>query len=251
MEYLHENAKPFFLEGGEHAVLLTHGFTGSPAHMRPLGERLHQAGFTVQGILLPGHGTSIADMKKSTWQDWLAAELEAVHQLKEKYKYVSVCGLSMGGVLTLLAAEQTDVTSCIPIAAPVKISNPLIGLAKYASLFVKEINWGPASEERTKMLMTEYDQGYSGYPTVRANDLYVLMKKAHRNLYAVSCPTLIVQSHADKTVQPVSAQMIYDGISSKEKDILWLEKVPHVCTISYECDTIAEKMIAHLRAAEK
>lgn len=251
MEYMHENARPFFMEGGEHAVLLTHGFTGSPAHMLPLGERLHWAGFTVRGLLLPGHGTKKEDMLSSTWQDWLQAELDAVHQLKEKYKYVSVCGLSMGGVLTLLAAEQMEVTCCVPIAAPVKISNPLIGLAKYASVFIKEIHWGPASEERTKMLMTEYDQGYSGYPTVRANDLYVLMKKAYRNLYAISCPTLIVQSHADKTVQPVSAQMICDGIGSEKKEILWLERVPHVCTISYECDTIAEKMTVHLRAAEK
>ena len=58
MDIHHENAWPFFLEGGEHAVLLTHGFTGTPAHMRPLGEYLHAQGFTVQGILLPGHGES-------------------------------------------------------------------------------------------------------------------------------------------------------------------------------------------------
>lgn len=251
MEYMHENAKPFFLECGEHAVLLTHGFTGSPAHMRPLGERLHAAGFTVQGILLPGHGTSIADMKKSTWQDWLAAELEAVHQLKEKYKYVSVCGLSMGGVLTLLAAEQMDVTACVPISTPIKIRFPFIGLAKPASYFIKEMRWGPGSAVHDDRLMMEYNIGYSGYPTDKAHDLNILMKKAHRNLYLVNCPTLVVQSHADLTVRSVSAQMIYDGISSREKDILWLEKVPHVCTISYECDKIAEKMIAHLRAAEK
>ena len=58
MEYMHENVKPFFLPGDEHAVLLTHGFTGSAAHMRPLGDYLHAQGFTVRGILLPGHGTS-------------------------------------------------------------------------------------------------------------------------------------------------------------------------------------------------
>ena len=249
-QYMHENARPFFLEGGEHAVLLTHGFTGTPAHMLPLAERLQAAGFTVQGLLLPGHGTDIEDMRKSTWQDWLAAELEAVYQLKKKYKYVSVCGLSMGGVLSLIAAEQTDVTTCVPISAPVKISFPFIGLAKPASLLIKEMRWGPGSAVQDARLMMEYNIGYSGYPTAKAHDLHILMKQAHKNLYLVHCPTLIVQSHADLTVRSVSAKMIYEGVSSTEKEILWLEGVPHVCTISTECDRIAKTMIAHLKKAE-
>lgn len=249
-EYLHEFAAPFFLAGGEHAVLLTHGFTGTPAHMLPLGERLHQAGFTVQGILLPGHGTRMEDMQKSTWQDWLQAQLDAVHQLQEKYRYVSVAGLSMGGVLALIAAQHKDVTACVPISTPVKIRFPLIGLAKPASHFVKYMHWGPGSAVQDERLMPGYNAGYPGYPTARAHDLHVLMKQAYKNLYAVSCPTLVVQSHADLTVRPVSAQLIYEGIASEKKEILWLHGVPHVCTISGECDRIAEAMIEHLRAAE-
>ena len=57
--------QPFFLEGGSHAVLLIHGFTGSAGHMRPLGEALHAQGFTVQGINLPGHATSMEDMGRT------------------------------------------------------------------------------------------------------------------------------------------------------------------------------------------
>ncbi|MBR5232039.1 MAG: alpha/beta fold hydrolase [Clostridia bacterium] len=249
--YLHEYAKPFFLEGGSHAVLMTHGFTGSPSHMRPIAEKLHSAGFTVQGLLLPGHGTKKEDMLKSTWEDWLAAELNAVHELKQKYDHVSVCGLSMGGVLTLIAAQQTDVTACVPIAAPVKIANPLIGLAKYARFVMPEINWKSRDEQSRSMLMPEYDHGYSGYPTKRANDLHILMKKAYKNLYAITCPTLIVQSYGDRTVKSVSAEMIYNGISAQTKEILWLRDVPHVCTITREYPHIAERMIRHLRAAEK
>ena len=50
--------KPFDFPEGNHGVLLIHGFTGSPGHMRPLGEKLREAGFAVRGILLPGHGES-------------------------------------------------------------------------------------------------------------------------------------------------------------------------------------------------
>ena len=88
--------QPFLLEGGDHGVLLIHGFTGSAGHMRLIGEDLHAQGFTVKGINLPGHATSMEDMGKTGWQDWLGAARSAATEMKEKYAHVSVVGLSMG-----------------------------------------------------------------------------------------------------------------------------------------------------------
>ena len=48
-------AKPFFFKGGSEGVLLIHGYTGAPGEMRLLGEFLHSRGYTVLGVLLPGH----------------------------------------------------------------------------------------------------------------------------------------------------------------------------------------------------
>ena len=42
----------------EVGILLVHGFTGSPASMRPWAEYLNQRGYTVKVPLLPGHGTN-------------------------------------------------------------------------------------------------------------------------------------------------------------------------------------------------
>ncbi len=249
MDIRHENARPFYLPGGEHAVLLTHGFTGTPAHMRPLGERLHQAGFTVQGILLPGHGTQIADMRKSDWQQWLKAELDAVHQLKERYGKVSVAGLSMGGDLSLIAAEQMEVAACIAISAPMKTQAKFTSLARPLSLFKPELQWKRGAGKRHDLLR-EYNIGYTGFPTARVYDLNYLMHLARRNLYSVTCPLMVVQSHDDHTISADSAQIIYDGAASGQKEMLWLDGVPHVCTISCELEHIAERMIAFLRRAE-
>ena len=63
----------FYFEGGKIGCLLLHGFTGSPLHMRFLGEKLRDAGYTVYAPLLPGHGTSVEDMAKYGWKDWLEA----------------------------------------------------------------------------------------------------------------------------------------------------------------------------------
>ena len=70
-------------------------------------------------------------------------------------------------------------------------------------------------------------------------------------LHAVSCPVLVVQSHADETITPDSAEVILSGISSERKGVLWLEDAPHVCTITREAGNIADAIADHFRRAEE
>ncbi len=233
--------QPFEMTGSSHGVLLIHGFTGSAAHMRLIGEELHVQGFTVKGINLPGHATTMMDMANYTWQDWLHAAKEAFLDLKARCEHVSVAGLSMGGVLTLLLAEQMDVTAIAPISAPTATQNKLLPLAGIAHPFVKTIMWGDDSG-RAKLMDMNYHYGYQGFPTRSGADLYKLMTMARKNLHAITCPVLAVQSHADETIAPESAETIMAGVSSQRKGVLWLEMVPHVCTISPEYKRIAQEI---------
>lgn len=242
--------QPFDFPGGEHGVLLIHGFTGSAAHMRLIGEELHAQGFTVKGINLPGHATHMEDMANYTWKDWLQAAKEAFLELKACCRYVSVAGLSMGGVLTLLLAEQMDVTAAAPISAPMAVQQKMLALAGPASLFVKTIMWGDDSH-RAKLMNMDYHYGYQGFPTRSGADLYKLMRMARKNLHAVTCPIVAVQSHADETISEDSAEVMIEGVSSEKKGILWLEMVPHVCTISPEYKRIAETIARLFRDAEQ
>lgn len=243
------NAQPFFFQGGDHGVLLLHGFTGSVSHMRVIGEALHQAGFTVRGINLPGHGSSYTDMKETSWQDWLQAAKVALAEMKEQCSQVSVAGLSMGGVLALLLAQQTKVTSVIPISAPMAVKNRLIALAKWAAPFMPVMHWG-GNPERAKLLDQAYDFGYGSFPTKCAGDLNTLIRMARKNLFAVTCPIFVVQSHGDETITPDSAEVILSGVKSQDKSVLWLDDVPHVCTISSESANVAQAMAAFLKRIE-
>lgn len=242
-------AQPFDFPGDEHGVLLIHGFTGSCAHMRLLGEHLRDKGFTVKGINLPGHGTRLEDMAACTWKDWLQAAKLAAAQLQDQCKYVSVAGLSMGGVLTLLLAEQMRITAAAPISAPMAVQNKAMPFARIGSLFIKTTYW-KGDDARTAMLDQRYDYGYTGFPTRAAADLSKLIHMARNNLYAVTCPVLAVQSHADETISADSAEVIVDGVSSQRKGVLYLEEVPHVCTISKEHQHIADAIAELFRAAE-
>ena len=242
--------QPFFLECGSHAVLLIHGFTGSAGHMRPLGEALHAQGFTVQGINLPGHATSMEDMGRTQWQDWLQAAKEACVALKDRYEHVSVAGLSMGGVLTLLLAEQMELTAAAPISAPMAVQNKMMPLARFAAPFMPTV-WWRGGGERASMVDKNYDFGYPGFPTRCAVDLSKLIHMARRNLHAVTCPLLAVQSHGDETISRDSADVIVSGVSSETKGVLWLEEVPHVCVLTHELPNIADALGDLFRRAEQ
>ena len=70
--------QPFMWEGGQPAALLIHGFLGTPAEMRPLAHELHRAGWTVQGLLLPGFGEQLHTLFDRRYQEWLEEVRSAV-----------------------------------------------------------------------------------------------------------------------------------------------------------------------------
>ena len=97
-----DGAKTFLLEGSNRkAVLLIHGYTGTPSEMLPLGNYLNQLGYTVLCRRLPGHGTSVGDLERTTAEDWYSAAKDACEGLLGRYEDVYVAGLSMGGVLAI------------------------------------------------------------------------------------------------------------------------------------------------------
>ncbi len=234
-----EVCQPYRHDGSKNGILLVHGFTGSAAHMRKLAEALASRGHSVRTINLPGHATTEDDMAKCTWQGWLYAVKQAAMDMMNEMDTFTICGLSMGGVLALLVAEQMKVDACVPISAPMAVNNRLLPLAKFAAPLMPRIAWGPPTE-RHAALDSAYDFGYTGFPTAKGADLNQLIKLARRNLFNITCPVLCVQSDADETIWAGSADAILEGVSSGIRQKLWLTEVPHVCTISRELPSIAE-----------
>ena len=123
--FQHPDHAAFRWEGGRQAALCVHGFPGTPADFRPLGQALHQAGWTVEGVLLPGFGAQIEHVLDYRCEDWLAAVLDALHRLRTGYDRVLLLGHSMGGALALQAAAQVGVDGLILYAPFWKLDHPL------------------------------------------------------------------------------------------------------------------------------
>ena len=54
-------------------VLLVHGLTDSPYHLKAIGEIFSENGFYVIGLRLPGHGPVPGGLLNVTWEDWYSA----------------------------------------------------------------------------------------------------------------------------------------------------------------------------------
>lgn len=244
--FQHDCCKPFLHRGNGEGLLLIHGFTGSVSHMRPLGDALADRGYTVMGINLPGHATTEADMAKTCWKDWLNASRQAVARLRGDCERLTVAGLSMGGVLSLILAEEGLVDAAAPISAPMATQNRLLRYAGLAAPFYPRVSWAPENE-RHRQLDPAFDYGYSGFPTRNAADLQKLIRLARRNLSKITCPVLAVQSTGDHTIWSGSADCILEGVSSQDKRKLTLMDVPHACTISSELPRIISALDVFLQ----
>lgn len=231
------HAKEFLLAGDRRGVLLIHGFTGTPAHMLPLGEALNKEGYTVLGVLLPGHGTVIEDMEKCRWSDWLRACRDAFNTLAKRCDDIYVAGLSMGGILTLILAEELPVKAAASIASPLRLLNRQAYFSWLAGPFMRYQGW-PKDPDKAKK-ENEYHVGYSVTPIRKVPDLLHLVRMADHGLGNIRCPLLIVQPRKDDSVRQDSPELIYKGaVNAPYKEILHLENSRHVCTVEPEFDKL-------------
>lgn len=104
----------FYDEGSNSAaVVLIHGFPGSPAEMRPMAEPLHALGFTVHAPRLAGFGADLETLPTRHHSEWVADVANAVKRVREGHKHVYLVGTSMGGALAIQAAARFDIAGIV------------------------------------------------------------------------------------------------------------------------------------------
>jgi len=200
--------------------MLIHGLTGSPSELRFLAEQLHQAGYAVKVPLLPGHGTtSILNLNRTTWHDWLGVVTHGLYILAEDDKRVYVAGLSLGEMLTLslLALHGNLIRAETVLSTPMKFkgckSSALLPIvAQYPiTWFIKDV------PKQTSMDVKE-PQGprhicYDRDSIPAAYSAFELMAiiRERSFLAKIEKPLLIMQSKLDPVIHP-SRPSISSGV---------------------------------------
>ncbi|SOD74371.1 esterase/lipase [Jatrophihabitans sp. GAS493] len=234
-------SEPFSIDGGRIGVLVSHGFTGMPASMRPWAEHLAAQGYTVRLPLLPGHGTSWQDMNTTTWQDWYATIEAAYDELAARCDQVFVCGLSMGGTLvTRLAEEKGDAVAGVVLVNPAYATERKdAALAKYISWLVKSMP-GIASDIK-KPGVTE--PGYDRTPVKAFVSLQQLWKTVLADLGKITAPVLLLRSREDHVVEPLSGRLLQSNATSTTVREIVLENSYHVATLDNDAPLIFDESV--------
>ncbi|GGB37732.1 alpha/beta fold hydrolase [Virgibacillus dakarensis] len=243
--HIMKDAEEFYYPGNNTGVLVIHGFTGSTQSMRFLGEQLAEAGFTIYGPRLTGHGTAPEDMEKSTYQEWIQTVEDGLEKLKATCSAVFVTGLSMGGTLTLYLAENhPEIKGIVPINAAIEMPELIETYEQHRSTDTKFVD-GIGSDIKKEGVE---ELAYPKTPVKSMGELINLSKLVRSNLAKINVPALIFSSTVDHVVPPENSQEIYESIISENRSIIKLENSFHVATLDNDKELIAEKSIEFIKS---
>jgi carboxylesterase len=242
-------AAGFRLEGtnGE-AVVLVHGFTGVPAHFRPLGGFLNERGYTVVAPRLAGHGTSVADLATTGPDDWIASARSAADEVAD-HDRIHLAGLSMGGLISILLARPIAAATVTTINSPMIVRDKRLYSAPVVRYFVREVSWPEPDAPDLEEDMLPYWIPYPGFPTKGAAGLLSIGGRALLAARQVEVPALVIQSRTDETVDPRSAAILAT-VLGKETRLVWLEDSIHVAVLDRTRHEIARILLEHIATGD-
>ncbi|WP_035812731.1 alpha/beta hydrolase [Jiangella gansuensis] len=243
------STEPFRHDGGPVGVLLCHGFTGSPAALRPWAEHLAALDYSVELPRLPGHATSWQDLNLTGWPDWYRRVERSLLDLAERCPQVIVAGLSMGGCLALrLAQEHGPLVQGLVLVNPVVTSAdrrlkalPLLRLLRPSAAGLSGDIAMPGQDERA----------YDRTPLQALYSQTKLWELVRRDLAMITQPVLLYRSVNDHVVDATSAPVILSGVSSTDVTEVLLQRSYHVATLDYDAPTILEGSAAFAERVAK
>ena len=243
-------AEPFFFPGGKTGCVLVHGFTGTPKEMQLMGDYLKENEIAAIGVRLAGHATQISDMVRTRWRDWLVSVEDGINLLSDSCDNIFVAGLSLGGILALMAASRYDIDGVIAMSTPYTLSDDWrTKFSKQISLFmpfVKKERSDTVDQETSKKHVD-----YPVYPMRSITELYDLVETLHRSIDQIHIPVLLINSKKDKTAPPIHAEKYRHKILSNHFELLTLENSGHVITEDIEREIVFNAALIFIQKYSK
>jgi carboxylesterase len=238
-------AEEFSFDGGPVGALLIHGFTGSPQGLRGLGEYLAERGIAVEGIRLPGHGTTWQDLNTRRSSEWVSAVEEGHAKLAEGRDKVFLVSLSFGSALALdFAAHHPDrVAGLVSLAGMVLVKDP----RRFVSGIIARLTPSIPGVGNDIADPGGREIAYERFPTSAGHQMLRFIKTARRALPQVSCPLLVMHSHNDHTVHPDNALEIHRRAASTDKKLVWVDDSYHVITLDVDRQRVFESTYEFIR----
>ncbi len=234
--YQQPQFRPFSLELPDDSddrpgVMLVHGFTGTPADMRPLAEALFEHGVNCHVPMHPGMAADIANMNSMTAKIWRRNILEQWTEHTGRYRRTVLIGYSMGGAAALQMAVQTQPELLILVAPFVRINDrraiflPLVkhmvkefrllgsldfddeGVRQWFKIALPGVDLDDPETRRTV-------RDESGIASPVIDELRKFGAMGRRVAPAVTSPVVVIQGHHDVVVNPRHTRELVDSFQN-------------------------------------
>lgn len=223
-------AQPFLLTGGSVGIVIVHGYGGSIGDYHVIADKLHNAGYTVAGVRLAGHGQDQVALRLATVPDMQASVAVAVQEIRQHCKQVIILGSSYGGVLALdYAAHHPDVAGLVVVNTALSYSGA--GIFQGSILRVMRLF---TPDYRKKNLSTEEQQEGKAVGSASAWPITGILstsrfakKKVIPALPSITTPTLIFHSQHDPIVSTKNSQRLASLLGSTKKEVVTLPNDTH------------------------
>ena len=219
--FTHPDHQPFILEGGKPAALLLHGFPGSPLEMRHVGQALHEVGWTVHGVCLPGFGPELPGLIQHDNASWVESVIHDLDGLRSAgHLPLLLVGYSFGGALALQAAAASPVDGLVLIS-PMTWQEPQWGtmpLDFFRAMLPLSVHPfqripidSPLIENELFQYQPEFDKDnpdqveemqHLQLPLMILDQLREVGREGLATAPQVNTPTFVIQGKQDKVIQP-------------------------------------------------
>ncbi len=223
-------------EGEAKAVLLiAHGLAEHSGRYMNVVNYFVPLGYAIYGLDHYGHGKSEGPRKYVKHFSHYIETLKIYFDMIRKWqpeKPIFLIGHSMGGLIATayLLEYQNELSGAILSGPGIKVSDNISQLAIYVGKFISFIAPkagvlkldanGVCRDPEVVQAYIEDPLVYTGKITARLTaELFKTIQLVTPKLSQITLPIFIVQGGADSLVDPAGAQMIYDNVGSKDKDI--------------------------------
>jgi len=226
-------------------VVFIHGYMGSPRQFDKLSDAVYQQGYTVAGLLLPGHGGSLKDFSSSTYKQWQSHVNSEVEKLSKSYKNIWLVGHSMGGLLAINAAVKHSkfVRGLFLMACPFKLT--------FFSVYATKIRAKQLFGRKNNPIKAAYIDN-SGVPrsfsiiwrTIKPYSQFKkLMHTANGNLANINSPVTAVYSASDELVSMKSRDILQSKLHKAALELVILADSLHAYYPEREQEVIIRNFI--------
>jgi len=239
----------FELPGGPDAVLLLHGLTGSTFEVRPVAERLSEAGFRCLAPLMAGHGGGPEDLLGVPWTEWVAKARRDLDRLRGARR-TFVVGSSMGALAACALAhdhpEKVDALVLLAPAMELTLAGRLAALLGRTGLFWRTVVPKGSGSDVRDAEMRRRNPCLAGVPLGAVAELEALAAFVDRAAPGIAAPALVIAGGQDHTVTLSGARRLAGRIGSGPARVEVLPESWHLVAVDVERERCADLVEAFL-----